>query len=376
MHVLIPVLHRPTKPTGVCRHAANLAECLAASDYISQVTLIVGEWQKSYFLHSFKLDNEKIELLEISIENTSVSRNQWFMFGLPKLTNRIQPNIVHMSFPFPFVRKWFEVPIVSSIHDLYPYEYPQNFGYPQAWFNQLFLLLSIQNSDGLVCVSNYTLRKLKYYFPGKVKEQQTEVIYNIVDFSGILPKRPDQLVDGFGSHFLLTVAQHRKNKNLNLLIQAYAKLLKAGHLQPTTKLLMVGSKGPETNNLIHLIESLKIEESVMFLSGLKDGELRWLYEHADLFVIPSSAEGFCLPLVEALSLSCPVVCSDIPIFREVGSSRCAYFKLDRYSPSNLCEAILSVVSKNSYNEENIDRRFTREEVRWQLINLYNNFIYQ
>ena len=53
MHILIAALHRPTKPTGVCRHAANLAQCLADTPEVSKVTLIVGTWQKDYFEQFF-----------------------------------------------------------------------------------------------------------------------------------------------------------------------------------------------------------------------------------------------------------------------------------------------------------------------------------
>ena len=73
------------------------------------------------------------------------------------------------------------------------------------------------------------------------------------------------------------------------------------------------------------MRSLKLEGHVQFLSGLTDSELRWLYEQADLFIIPSATEGFCLPLVEALTLGCKAVCSDIPIFREVGNSNVNIF---------------------------------------------------
>ena len=45
MHILIAALHRPTKPTGVCRHAVNLAQCLADTDEVDKVTLVIGAWQ-------------------------------------------------------------------------------------------------------------------------------------------------------------------------------------------------------------------------------------------------------------------------------------------------------------------------------------------
>ena len=385
MHVLIPALHRPIKPTGVCRHAANLAACLADTERVSCVTLIIGRWQREYFEQSFNFNSQKIQLVTVDIKNSSISRNQWFIFGLPKLTQQLQPDIIHLSFPFPFVRQWFSSPVIATIHDLYPFECPENFGYPQVWFNQLFLQQCIRSSDGLTCVSKCTLETLQTYFPqvshqGKgIAKKQTKntqkaiTVYNVVEFANVESKVPAQLEGKFPLSFLLSVAQHRKNKNLDLLIRAYAVLAKETCLKPDTQLLLVGSPGPETEHLQELVQSLDLKDRVIFLAGLEDEELCWLYEQADLFVIPSSTEGFCLPLAEALTLCCPAVCSDIPIFREVGASQCYYFTLDNQACDHLVEAIASALSSSSGRENNTDSRFSKQEISRQLLNFYKLF---
>jgi glycosyltransferase involved in cell wall biosynthesis len=61
--------------------------------------------------------------------------------------------------------------------------------------------------------------------------------------------------------------------------------------------------------------------------------------------MPSSIEGFCLPLAEAMHLSCKVVCSDIPIFREIGSATCVYFSLQDNPIGNLAQAISQVIQQ-------------------------------
>ena len=368
MHILIPALHRPSKPTGVCRHAVNLAQCLADTASVTQITLVIGTWQREYFEKSFDLDSPKIHLVTVHIKNSSLARNQWFMFGLPKLAQQLEPDIIHMSFPFPFIRQWFQVPIIATIHDMYPYEYPENFGYPQVWFNQLFLQQCIRNSDGLTCVSHCTLEALRSYFP--LVGKKATVVYNVVEFTDTNSAIPRQLGKHFSNPFLLSVAQHRKNKNLDLLIQSFSSLLHADRLRPNTQLVLVGSKGPETAHLVQLVKTLKLESRITFLSGLEDEELRWLYEQADLFVIPSSTEGFCLPLVEALTLSCPAVCSDIPIFREVGSSQCRYFQLNQHDCRNLTEAISAELNQGPNPQDFTDIRFSRKEISRQLLNLY------
>ncbi len=375
MHILIAALHRPTKPTGVCRHAANLAKCLADNEKISQITLVIGVWQKDYFEKAFSLTSEKIKLVTVDIKNSSVARNIWFLFGLPKLAQQTNCDRVHLSFPLPFIRSLFPCPVVATIHDLYPYEYPENFGYPNVIFNQLFLQQCINNSDGLTCVSNKTLECLEYYFPYlKNSKKVTNVVYNYVDFSHVALKNPNYINNNIQTPFLLSVAQHRKNKNLDILIKAYSLLLDQHQLQDSTKLIIVGSYGPETENIQSLIQTLNLDQQVILLSSIEDDELCWLYKNCELFAIPSSTEGFCFPLVEALSLCCKVVCSDIPILREVGSSTCHYFDLKQDPIKNLSETIVYTLSQPPTDTSFMDSRFFKPNIAQQYLDFYNSII--
>jgi glycosyltransferase involved in cell wall biosynthesis len=371
MHVLIVVLHRPDKPTGVCRHAANLAKCLAETDKVTKITLVTGAWQQHYFETAFSLNSEKIEVLDIRIKNSSLSRNIWFLFGLPKLVKKLQPDLVHLSFPLPFLRSQFSCPVVSTIHDLYPYECPENFGYVQSFFNRWFLKQCVQESDGLTCVSQVTLERLKEFFLETVLKKKLAVIYNYVDFKDVSAKIPKDLKDIAETPFLLCVAQHRKNKNLDLLIKAYHLLLGDLRLDSTTKLVIVGSSGPETENLHDLIQTYNLCDRVLLMSSVEDAELCWLYQNCQLFVIPSSTEGFCIPLVEALNFSTKVVCSDIPIFREIADSRCYYFDLAHEPMENLARVIVHALHQISSDIGLEEPRFSKTNVVEQYLKFYS-----
>lgn len=375
MHVFIAALHRPIKPTGVCRHAANLARCLAEKPEVTKISIIIGSWQQHYFETSFTLDSEKIKLVIVNIKNSSIVRNLWFLWDLPKLANKLNPDVVHLSFPFPFLRAKFNAPVVTTIHDLYPYECPENFGFPQAWFNRLFLKQAISNSDGLPCVSQVTLDKLKFYFPRLKPQQKVEVVYNYVDFERIETKAPQQIVEN--SQFFLSVAQHRQNKNLDLLIKSFAGLRENNQIEQECELILVGTSGPETENIKTLISKFNLESKVHLLSAINDQELCWLYQNCQVFVISSSTEGFCLPLAEALHFSDSVVCSDIPIFREIATAKCEYFSLSGNAVSNLTQALVQVMkspSSSSQDKDNIIKRFDKSNIAQQYINLYRQVI--
>lgn len=374
MNVLILALHRPLKPTGVCRHAANLARCLAWTAYIERVTLVVGSWQQHYFERSLNLESPKIQLAPLNIKNSSLSRNQWYIFGLPKLARQLKPDIIHLSFPLPFIRNWFQMPVVSTIHDLYPYEFPENFGYPQVWFNRSFLKRCARNSDGLCCVSQVTLNSLNKFFPKKNSKQLRTVIYNYVDFGRAEVVPPKLLMNKNNFQFILCVAQHRRNKNIDLLIRAYSSLLNRRIIPESMGLILVGSSGPETTNLYERVHLLSIRKQVIFLSALLDQELCYLYKKCSLFVIPSSTEGFCLPLIEALFWGSKVVCSKIPIFQEVGSEACTYFKLEDDPVTNLSEAIATALSTSPLESPFVNYKFSKASIACKLSEFYTSVI--
>lgn len=378
MHILIAVLHRPTKPTGVCRHAANVARCLADLPEVAEVTLLTGAWQRHYFETAFGLSSPKIRIVDVAIQNRSSTRNFWYLFGLPKLVNQRQPDVVHLAFPFPFWRSRFSSPVVATIHDLYPYECPENFGRVQAVFNRLFLRECIAQSDGLTCVSQETLKQLHVFFPETSLRKSVRVIYNSVDFRSTVPQCPEAFTRREKTPFLLSVAQHRKNKNLHLVIQAFANLLKNRKIEGTTELVLVGSPGPETESLRQQIAALQLQPHVRLLAAVSDRELCWLYQHCLLYVVASSTEGFCLPLAEALSVGSRIVCSDIPILREVAAGSCFYFSLDERSEGNSVQnletAIVEAIHTPYEQPTHPDLRFSMEAIAKQYFAFYSGII--
>ena len=72
-------------------------------------------------------------------------------------------------------------------------------------------------------------------------------------------------------------------------------------------------------------------------SDASDAELAFLYSKAAGLVFPSFVEGFGLPLIEALARGVPVLASDIPIFREIGTGHTRFF--DPEDPASLAVAV-------------------------------------
>jgi glycosyltransferase involved in cell wall biosynthesis len=117
--------------------------------------------------------------------------------------------------------------------------------------------------------------------------------------------------------YFVCVGTIEPRKNLVMLLKIWRRL--ADRLGPATpKLVLVGRRGWENETVLdHLQRSPPVVKFVHEIADLRDDELAKLIHGARALLAPSAAEGFDLPVVEALALSTPVIASDIPAHREL-----------------------------------------------------------
>jgi len=114
-------------------------------------------------------------------------------------------------------------------------------------------------------------------------------------------------------------------KNHLLLLNLWRQLAeKLGDRVP--RLVLIGQRGWETENVVDMLERCPALRGVVVeRSNLPDDEVARLIKGAQALLLPSFAEGFGFPLVEALALGVPVICSDLAALRENGGSVPEYF---------------------------------------------------
>ena len=338
LRVLVVGLSRFSMPTGICRYTDVLCRSLSSIDGVD-VTIAVGIWQQDYFRQVFKTHTHS-EIVAVDIRNNSLSRNAWYTLKLPQICRSLDVDIVHFAYPVPFLRPLC-CPTAVTVHDLYPFEIPTNFRFAAA--NKAFLKYCVRRCDAVVCVSQTTLKTLTHFVPDVANKRVLSQIYTPVaipettadqqPLQGLQPRR-----------FLLTVGQHRHNKNLDLLQRTFVMLRSTHRVPADWKLVIVGSEGPKTGELRALTAELGLTNHVIYLSSIGESELAWLYQNAAVAAFPSSHEGFCLPLAESLSSGLRVVCSNIPTLKEIGRDSCTYFQLESEPVEALASAISNAIS--------------------------------
>jgi glycosyltransferase involved in cell wall biosynthesis len=329
--------------SGIQRHAFNLVRCLLGRSEISRVDLVVAPWQTSLGRAAGIDPDDRLNTHVAEMEESSLSRNAWYYRGLPALAARLQPDLLHLSYPVPIDAGALTCPTVLTLHDLYPYEIPRNFRFPQVIVNRLILRQCLNSVDAIACVSDTTMLRMRQYVPRSTWSKAIR-IYNCVDPESQCAA-PTPIPDWKGEPFLLSIAQHRRNKNIILLIQVFHRLLSASEIDPGMKLVVVGIPGPETKRIHQTISQLGLNSSVLLLRGLSEPELQWCYAQCEALVAPSKTEGFGLPVAEALVVGCRVVCSDIASFREIGGSHCRFVALGRGEEEALAAAIRTTLKE-------------------------------
>jgi glycosyltransferase involved in cell wall biosynthesis len=320
--LVISALSAPSELNGVSRHAANIVLGLLSRPDAPEIHFIAGAWQEKMYSRAIGRTDSRLHMHWLSIRRRNLDRVFWYYHHLPRVAARLGADVVHLAYTMPLRADAFQCPTVVSLHDLYPFDIPKNFGIVKGVVNRQLMHQCLRTVGAIACVSASTRNRLAHWC-GPTLSQKAVTIPNAVEpATTVSAEGPGGL--RAGEPFLLCIAQHRQNKNIPLALRIFERVLRHGVVSPSTRLLIVGIPGPDTSKIHAQISKSGLENHAMCLRGMSDPELQWCYRNCGLLLAPSSIEGFGLPIAEALLAGCPVVCSDIAAFREIGAERCRY----------------------------------------------------
>lgn len=338
MRIVVAAVSSNRSMSGVSRHAANLVRSLLTRSEVSALHVLVSPWEQQYVREAIGRSDDRLRLHAVPISPGTLTRNLWYYRSLPGIAEQLRADVVHIAYPSPIRSRAFPCPVITTLHDLYPYDIPTNFGFPKVLINRLILRQCLRNAAAIACVSDTTRLRLGQRMPAVLPKAIT--ICNSVE-SGPVPAMPSFVASWDNAPFLLCVAQHRHNKNVPLALRAFKRIVGAGQISAATRLVIVGMPGPESGKIYGLVRASGLSERVVLVKGISDAEMSWCYRKCELLVAPSIVEGFGLPVVEAQLAGCRIVCSDIPAFREVGSSSCRFVQLTPDAEREFAEAIIA-----------------------------------
>lgn len=158
-----------------------------------------------------------------------------------------------------------------------------------------------------------------------------------------------------GKKLLLHVSSYAIQKNLEVLVEAFARVLAQGEdvkLITTLSREKTGAK-EEFDRLMARIHALGLQDAIHTSEHLQYEQVWSLYHHADAFVFPSFTESFGHPLLEAMSSSLPIVASDTPVNQELCQDAAVYFKT--FDVDDCTRALLRVIREDELRKSMRER---------------------
>jgi len=321
------------KMMGINRFAYEMCKALQKEGVIFEI-LVSGDIQSCYETSSFKITTIRF-----------LSSHLWEQITLPiYLSSKKDYILINFSGLGPIFNKR----QIVTIHDLAFLENPKWYSKTYYLFYKTMTPILAKNAKKILTVSNFSKQEIIKKL--KIEEDKIAVIYNAIS-EGLCSDSKIPSIDD--EKFILSVASIDPRKNFTRLLNAY---LSSDIKLP---LYIIGSKNKVFGNCNILSKSIK---NVIFLGYVTDSELKSYYAHAEIFLYPSLYEGFGIPPLEAISNNCPVIASDIPVFREIYKDCICY--INPLSEKDIAEKINSLI----YNEN--EKRRLREKGK-SLLSIYS-----
>lgn len=294
-----------------------------------------------------------------------------------RFLNKLRPDLVHFTIT-PQEPVFYFGKRVTTTHDLTMYRYARAGKLP-TWVHWLrmkgykFLFWQSHKSAKQIIVPTQFVRndliKLHPFTKNKIAvtlEASEPPLNN-------KPLKPQNI----NKQYILHVGSPLPHKNIERLIDAFEILKQT--TGPNLKLILAGKKENFFNKLVtEKINQSKFRNDIIMPGFIGEAELKWLYENAECYVLPSLSEGFGLPGLEAMAHGCPLVSSNATCLPEVYGDGAHYF--NPYSVEDMALKISEVLENKKLRTQLIKKshqqikKYSWKKMAEETLAVYENII--
>jgi glycosyltransferase involved in cell wall biosynthesis len=327
--------------------------------------------------YCFHLGSSILKIVDANHENISfyLPGQAEHVFG--EDINRLPQNFTH-KFLFPDTKKidvWhctyqgskyypFRKNLVKilTVHDL-NFLYDRNRSETKIKRHLNNLQRKINDAQHIVAISHFVLDDLNRHL--SLSNKSTSVIYNgcnVDDLSPVVSPESD-----YSQPFLFTIGTIISKKNFHVL----PPLLHNNNF----KLIIAGieSSRDYKKQIMKAAEEWNVSDRIVFTGPVSENDKKWFLKNCTAFLFPSIAEGFGLPVIEAMYFGKPVILSKCTSLPEIGGDSAYYF--ENFDPKHMQQVLIN--SLEHYNKTNPSdkikeraRYFSWERTAMQYLELY------
>lgn len=269
-----------------------------------------------------------------------IPRIVWEQTVLAWHTTRDKLDVLHC--PLNVIPLAAACPTVLTIHDLTFLRYPRLFPRLKQLYLRLFTRLSAHNASAVVTDSASTRDDVVQMLG--VPRERVHVVYPAAD-ADYSPRTHDECSafrdsKGLTNGYVLYVGTLEPRKNVDVLIRAFGRVVREQQLPHS--LVLVGGRGWMTQSIQEAIAEAGIGERIIMPGYVPRAELPLWYSGADLFVYPSTYEGFGYPVLESMSAGTPVITTNTSSLPEIAGD--AGVLVSPREISQLAAAIASILT--------------------------------
>ena len=312
-------------------------------------------------------DNFKIVFLDFP------NRFIWNFWGLPRYFKKNPVDIFHTQYIAPFGLPQ-KTKLVLTIHDISFNFFPQYIKKSDLFFLKTLLPRSICRADKILTVSQSERKNIIDFY--KIPPEKVDFAYNGVDFERFSQSHSKEQKEkvrrkyNLPEKFVLYIGTFQPRKNIPVLIEAIKEL--------NISLVLAGNKKAHNfdKRIEEAIEKNNLSAQVIFPGWVSEEDKPILLQMATCFVFPSLYEGFGIPVIEAMAAGTPVVCSDIPVLREVGGEAALFCPSQKSSV--FAENIKKIMANSGWRDnliqkgEEVARKFTWQKMAEKIWEIYKS----
>lgn len=319
---------------GVSRYYARLASALATANHDPHIFAPV---HKNVYISELPVNIISGKYYKKFPPRTASLVNLYNSCKLNKSLLDFKPDILHETYYRGNNNRKASLPVVVTVYDMIHELFPDSF--PEHDSTSKYKHDAVNRADHIICISNSTKNDLAELYG--IPESKLSVVHlaSDINFSSELNKSLTRI----SKPFILFVGRRHGYKNFDTFITSIAL---SRRLKADFNIVCFGG-GSFTIEEITKFHSLGFKNNQVLHTAGDDNLLSELYSSARVFVFPSRYEGFGLPLLEAMSNCCPVICSNLSSFPEVAEDAASYF-----DPNNVDE-MSHVIESVVYSESKI-----------------------